>query len=186
MRDRGHARRKSAGYSCDDTHATTQGRSRDDDNEVNAVEHERIRWMAGCWDLTECTFTAADGTVMTPWGAAPTGVLLVTPQGDFSAHGGRSDRQPLAGDIATPAEKQAAYDDYFSYYARIVAVDESASTIVNAVDGATDPDWIGSQQVRYLDTEDDDHMVLRTPPLMLAGNKVIGRMAWKRRSGCSG
>jgi hypothetical protein len=150
---------------------------------VDALESERVQWLAGCWDLVECTFTAADGTVRTPWGSTPIGVLLVTPAGDLSAHGGRSDRVRLSGEQATPEEKQRAYDDYFSYFARIVRVDDEAGTIVNAVDGATNPDWIGSEQLRYLDIEDDNNLVLRTPPIDLAGSKVVGRMAWHRRGG---
>jgi hypothetical protein len=152
--------------------------------EVSAIEKpERVRWLAGCWDLAECTFTATDGAVRTPWGASPKGVLVVTPSGDWSAHGGRGRRAPLAGAQATPAEKQQAYDDYFSYFARIVRVDDDAGTIVMAVDGATDPSWIGTEQLRYLDVQDDDSIVLRTPLVLLGGNEVIGRMAWRRRRG---
>ena len=142
---------------------------------------DRIRWLAGCWDLVEGTFTAADGSVRMPWGPAPLGVLLVTPSGELSAHGGRRARAPFAGGEATSGEKQHAYDDYFSYYGRIVHVDDAAGTMVTAVDGATDPDWIGGEQLRYLDIEDDDHIVLRTPPLALAGGDVVGRFAWRRR-----
>jgi len=145
------------------------------------VEHERFRWLAGCWDLVQCTFTADDGTLCTPWGASPIGVLMVTPSGELSAHGGRRDRAPHAGEFPTPAEMQQAYEDYFSYFGRIVRVDDEAGTMVTTVDGATDPGWIGSEQLRYLDVEDDDHIVLRTPPLALAGSEVVGRMAWTRR-----
>lgn len=147
------------------------------------MESDRVSWLAGCWDLLQVTFTAADGSVRTPWGASPTGVLIVTPSGALSAHGGRSDRKRLSGDGPTAEEKQRAYDDYFSYFARIVAVDEAAGTILSAVDGATDPDWIGSRQLRYLDILDDDHMTLRTPPIALAGSEVVGRMVWQRRAG---
>jgi hypothetical protein len=149
---------------------------------VNAVKNERIRWLAGCWNLVECTFTAADGTVRTPWGAAPVGVLIVTPAGELSAHGGRSGRTPFAGEYPTSAEKQQAFDDYFSYYGRIVRVDDEARTMRTAVEGATDPGWIGGEQLRYLDIEDDGRLILRTPPLALAGSEVVGRMVWRRRS----
>ena len=146
------------------------------------MQNERIRWLAGCWDLVVCTFTGGDGTARTPWGAAPVGVLIVTPSGELSAHGGRSYRARFAGEHPTLEEKQRAYDDYFSYFGRIVRVDDKAGTMVTAVDGATDPGWIGSEQVRYLDIEDHDHIVLRTPPLALAGSEVVGRMAWTRRT----
>lgn len=149
--------------------------------EMKMTQSERIRWLAGCWDLVDCTFRAADGTLRTPWGAAPAGVLIVTPSGELSAHGGRSDRVPFAGEYPTPDEKQKVFDDFGSYFGRIVRVDDEAGTIAIAVDGATDPGWIGSEQLRYLDVEDDDHIVLRTPLLVLAGSEVIGRMAWTRR-----
>ena len=147
------------------------------------MENARIRWLSGCWDLVECTFTAADGAQRTPWGAAPVGILVITPSGELSAHGGRSDRAPFAGEDPTPGEKQQAYDDYFSYYGRIVRVDDEAGTMLTAVDGATNPAWIGGEQLRYLDIDDDHHIVLRTPPLSLAGGVVVGRMAWRRRGG---
>ena len=70
--------------------------------EMKMTQSERIRWLAGCWDLVECTFTAADGTLRTPWGAAPAGVLIVTPSGELSAHGGRSGRVPFVGENPTP------------------------------------------------------------------------------------
>jgi len=142
---------------------------------------DRIHWLAGCWDLVEGTFTAADGSVLAPWGEAPLGVLLVTPSGELAAHLGRRERAPFAGEQPTPGEKQQAYDDYFSYYGRVVRAADEAGTMVTAVDGATDPDWIGGEQLRYLDIEDDDHIVLRTPPLALAGGDVVGRFAWRRR-----
>jgi hypothetical protein len=145
------------------------------------MDNQRLRWLAGCWDLAECTFTATDGTVRMPWGAAPVGVLLVTSSGDLSAHGGRADRAPFTGEYPTPSEKQQAYDDYFSYFARIVDVDEEAGTILSAVDGATDPGWTGTEQLRYLDILGDDSIVLRTPPLALAGGEVVGRFVWRRR-----
>jgi len=145
------------------------------------TQSKRIHWLAGCWDLVECTFTAGDGTARSPWGASPIGVLIVTPLGELSAHGGRRDRAPHAGEHPTPDEKQQTYDDYFSYFGRLVRVDDEVGTFVTAVDGATDPGWIGSEQLRYLDIEDDDHIVLRTPPLGLAGSEVVGRMAWTRR-----
>ena len=149
--------------------------------EVKMTQDERIRWLAGCWDLVECTFTAADGTLRTPWGAAPVGVLIVTLSGELSAHGGRSGRAPFVGENPTPDEKRQVFDDYVSYFGRIVRVDDEAGTMVTAVDGATDPGWIGSEQLRHLDVEDDDHIVLRTPLLVLAGSEVVGRMAWTRR-----
>ena len=150
---------------------------------MSVVQSERIGWLAGCWDLVAITFTGADGSLQTPWGPDPIGVLLVTTSGALSAHGGRRDRRPFAGEYPTPDEKQQAYDDYFSYFARIVRIDEEAGTLVSAVDGATDPGWVGTEQLRFLDIEGHDGIVLRTAPLALGGVEVVGRMTWRRRGG---
>jgi hypothetical protein len=77
----------------------------------------------------------------------------------------------------TPEEKQRVYDDFFSYHGRIVRVDDQAGAFVTLVEGATDPAWIGGERLRYLDIEDDDSIVLRTPPLTVAGSAVVGRFA---------
>jgi len=145
------------------------------------VEDERTRWLAGCWDLAECIFTAIDGSTHSPWGEVPIGMLLFTPSGEFAAHGGRRGRAPFAGENPTPDEKRQAYDDYFSYYGRVVSFDDKAGTMVSVVEGATNPGWIGGQQLRCLDVIDDATIVLRTLPLPLAGRRVVGRMTWRRR-----
>jgi hypothetical protein len=43
------------------------------------------------------------------------------------------------------------------------------------------PNWIGSEQLRHVEVEDEDHIVLRTPPLPIAGQLLVGRLRWQRR-----
>src|SRR5262245_9859597 len=142
---------------------------------------KQLGFLKGSWDLVEATFTAADGSVRKPWGPAPVGIGLFTDSGDFSAHVMRADRDRFVSEHPTPEEKQRAYDDYSSYFGRILRFDETEGTMISLVGGASNPNWTGGEQIRYLDIEDQDHIVFRTPPLALAGTELVGRLRWQRR-----
>ena len=108
-------------------------------------------------------------------------MALINESGDFSAHVMRAHRDRFASDHPTSVEKQQAYDDYFSYFGRILGIDEAEGTMISRVDGAINPNWTGGTQVRYLDIEDQDHIVFRTSPLTFGGTKLVGRLRWQRR-----
>ena len=137
------------------------------------MQNERIRWPAECWDLVECTFTAGDGTLRTPRGrhrpasssSRRRGSSRLTAGGETARHIRATNRRPA---------RSSRRDDYFSYFGRIVRVDDDTGRFVTAVDGATDLGWIGSEQRRYLDVEDDDHIVPRTPPSRSRAAKSSG------------
>jgi hypothetical protein len=140
----------------------------------------KLPFFVGAWSLLDTTFTASDGSTLLPWGEAPVGTLLVLESGDSAAQIMRRQRSLFASDAPTPAEKQRVYDEYFSYFGRLRA-DEAEGTIINQVEGAMNPNWIGGEQVRYVEVEDEDHIVLRTPPLPMAGQTFVGRLRWQRR-----
>lgn len=142
---------------------------------------ELIRKLAGCWDLVEAHFMRSDGTKIEPWGPLPTGMFIVTQKGELSVHVMRTKRNRFASEQATPEEKQRAYDDYLGYFAEIIRVDSDAGTVTSRVIGAINANWVGGEQLRYFDLRDDDHIVLRTPPLAYAGVELVGTLAWARR-----
>jgi Lipocalin-like domain len=145
------------------------------------MSDEKLGFLKGSWDLLEATFTASDGSIQMPWGPSPVGIGLISESGDFSAHVMRAHRDRFAADHPTPAEKHQAYDDYFSYFGRILRFDGAEGIMISRVEGASNPNWIGGEQVRYLDIEDQDHIVFRTPPVSFAGTKLVGRLRWQRR-----
>lgn len=145
------------------------------------MSQKQLDFLKGAWDLLEATFTARDGSIRMPWGPSPIGMGLITESGDFSAHVMRARRARFASDHPTPAEKQQAYDDYFSYFGRILRLDDAEGAMISRVGGSSNPNWTGGKQVRYLDIEDQDHIVFRTPPILFAGTEVVGRLRWQRR-----
>ena len=76
-----------------------------------------------------------------------------------------SDQKPFAsGDprAASAEELRTAFDDYFGYFGKY-SVDESAGTITHHVEGASHPNFAGTDQRRYF-TLLANRLVLRTAP----------------------
>lgn len=145
------------------------------------MKHKQLDILNGTWELSEAVFAAADGSVQMPWGPSPIGFALFTDSGYFSAHIMRAQRARFASEHPTPAEKEQTYDDYFSYFGQVVSFNEEEGRITSQVGGATNPNWTGGQQLRYLEVEDEDHVVFRTPPIPFIGGALVGRLRWQRR-----
>lgn len=141
---------------------------------------ESIKKMAGAWDVVEAKFETTDGNIIEPWGPSPVGMGIFTDEGYFSAQFMRSGRVKFAGMFPTPEEKQQTYDDYLAFSGRYSA-DEEKGTITISIEGSTNANWIGEDQVRYYEIKDDNILILRTPPLKYFGLEYIGTLAWKQR-----
>jgi hypothetical protein len=51
--------------------------------------------------------------------------------------------------------------------------------IIHYVDSSLVPGWAGMDQVRYFSLS-DDVLVLRTPPMELAGAVTVSELSWRR------
>jgi hypothetical protein len=102
-------------------------------SEGELMSEKQLDFLKGTWDLLEATFTTHDGSLQMPWGPSPIGMALISESGDFSAHVMRARRARFVSDHPTPAEKQQAYDDYFSYFGRILRLEDAEGTIVSRV-----------------------------------------------------
>jgi hypothetical protein len=136
--------------------------------------------MTGTWDVVEAKFETTDGNIIEPWGPSPIGMGIFTDEGYFSAQFMRSGRAKFAGEFPIPEEKQQTYDDYLAFYGRY-SVDEEKGTVSIFIEGSTNANWIGEEQVRYCEIKDNNHVILRTPPLKYFGLEYIGTLAWKQR-----
>jgi hypothetical protein len=147
------------------------------------MRNETLAFLAGSWELLEARYVAPDGLTQMPWGPSPIGMAVFVASGDFAAHVMRAPRSRFASDRPTQDEKRQTYEDYFSYFGRIVRFDDSEGRMISRVLGASNANWVGGEQVRYLEIEDPDHIVFRTPPLSVRGTTMVGRLRWQRRRG---
>lgn len=120
--------------------------------------------FAGTWRLVSFAGRGADGRETAPYGPTPRGYLMYDGRGRMSAQIAHADARPLPGNDprrASPEEIRDAFDRYFGYFGTY-DVDESAATVTHHIEGASFPNWIGTDQRRFF-TREGDRLVLATP-----------------------
>jgi hypothetical protein len=139
--------------------------------------------ILGSWEIEAVESRYDDGSVDHPFGSAPRGLLVYTPEGRMTVQLSRADRSSFASDDlwkGTPEELGAAFSSYVAYFGRY-ELNEEEGVVVHHVDGSVFPNWTDNVQRRTLSLE-GDHLVLSTAP-MLIGNRVrTSVLVWKRAS----
>lgn len=134
-----------------------------------------MRDLVGTWRLVQWT-ASVDGRITRPFGGRVDGWLTYTEDGRMWATLQRNDRPRLGtGTLAAAtAEDRAAAAAGFLSYAGTYTMREDR--VVHHVEASLFPDWIGEDQVRFVEWIDTD-LVLSTPP---AGRNVVNRLRWTR------
>ena len=121
------------------------------------------------------------GEIRYPLGQHVVGQLFYDVNGNMSAHVMRVDRPTFASDDSgsgTDAEVRAAFEGHASYFGTYT-IDPSARTVTHHVRGASYPNWMGHDQVRYYCIE-GPHLVLSTPPIPYRGESLEWVLTWER------
>ena len=132
--------------------------------------------LVGAWRLRRFEATTADEEPTYPLGENATGYLIYTADGHMSATLMRAERMPFGSDdirAGTAEERVRAYEDFIAYAGRY-EVREGA--VVHHVELALFPNWIGSEQLRYVEL-DGDTLTITTPPV---GRYAKSRLIWER------
>lgn len=99
----------------------------------------------------------------------------------MSVHIMHSDRTPFkSGDPfhSSPEELKDAFDRYFGYFGTYT-VDENVGTVTHHVEGASYPNYVGTDQRRSF-TWQGNRLVLSTPPERAGGADVTYVAIWER------
>jgi hypothetical protein len=134
----------------------------------------------GTWRLISCVAQSPDGQTLYPFGKNAQGRASFEP-GRFSFQVLNPERRKFASADprdATEQEVRVAFTGYLAYYGSFI-VKEDESIIVNHVEAASIPNWIGSDQVRHYRFE-GNHLILRTPPLPRDGVELVMTLTWER------
>ena len=132
----------------------------------------------GRWKLISHEFTTSDGRVFYPWGDDPVGEVIFDGNGYFSAQIMRRDRLMFSSDRPSDEEVRSAYGGYMAYFGRAEIIPEK-NMLVNHVEGALNPAWVGGKQIRYYEFS-GDRMTLRTDPIGKGNVTVTGVLVWER------
>jgi hypothetical protein len=103
---------------------------------------------------------------------------MIDKSGYLSGQLMRCDRPQFASDSPTPEEAQVAYLTYLAYFGK-VDINEEEKTLVTHVEGSLNPDWVGTEQLRYFELS-GDRLILRTPPMQLGGIEFTGTFSWDK------
>jgi hypothetical protein len=132
--------------------------------------------LAGTWRLTSAYFVAPEtGDRLDVLGAEPFGYAMFESSGRMMSilTSGAGTRASSVGDPAALHRSMVAYTGRWSI---------EDDTFVVLVDGAWDPSWVGTRQVRYF-TFDGRTLSIRTAPVdhpSFPGQKVIGYVDWEK------
>lgn len=146
---------------------------------MGAHQTDTVHQFIGAWSLVSWTAKTPDGTIRHPYGEHPVGQILYQPQGRMAACLMRRERTPFASNNrhkATPAEHEAAYREYVSYFGAFT-VQESSGTVTHHVEGATFPNWIGTDLVRNYRFSDGTLTLSLTGP-----DGSVHELTWRRHS----
>ena len=137
--------------------------------------------FVGTWRLVSYEARSASGEARYPLGQRVVGQLFYDVQGNMSAHVMRIDRPTFASDdsgAGTDVEVRAAFEGHASYFGRYT-IDPSTRSVTHHVRGASYPNWMGHNQIRYYRI-DGSHLVLSTPPIMDRGELLEYTLTWER------
>ena len=137
--------------------------------------------IAGTWRLVSMTCrdqkTGAENDL---WGRDPIGFLTYTPGGRMSAVLASASRKITAesAEKASPEEQLMLFRTSFAYAGTYTQKD---TVILHHVEVASDPTWIGKDQVRYFHLE-GNKLTITGPPLQTVSDphpKLL-KLVWER------
>jgi hypothetical protein len=137
--------------------------------------------FVGTWRLVSYEARDSKGQIQYPLGEHVSGQLIYNAAGNMSAHVMRNDvPQFVANDSArgTDAEVRAAFEGYTSYFGTYT-IDTKKQTVTHRVQGASYPNWVASDQLRYYKF-DGSRLSLSAPPIVMGGQTFDFVLIWER------
>ena len=134
--------------------------------------------LNGTWTFVSSTGRLADGSPT--WGTSPTGSLIFTENGRFSVQIMRSDRAKFASNNrmkGTSEEIKATVEGTISYFGTYT-VDEAGKILTYKIEGASFPNWNGTDQKRPIVSLTSDELKYSNPAPSIGGPTT--ELTWKR------
>ena len=117
--------------------------------------------IVGSWNFVVAEVTAPDGKKSFPFGEAPKGILILTPDGRFAQIHVAGDVPKIASNnrlTGTPEEYAGIMRRSLSVFGTYT-VDEANKTVTYNIVSASFPNWQGEAQTRSIDKLTSDEFV---------------------------
>lgn len=136
--------------------------------------------LIGTWKLSLVEARYEDSPVRYPWGHNAKGLLIYTQDGHMSAVIMGADRprflvsDMLGGSVEEQAQAAKTYMSCCGTY------EIQGDKVIHHVEASLFPNWVGQDQVRFIDKLTKDQLVLRTEPQLAGGKVGMGYLIWHR------
>lgn len=132
--------------------------------------------LIGAWRLKQSEWYDEGGSVESPLGSEPVGLLMYGESGAVSVQLMRPNQSKFSNDdwrVASAEEKASAWLGYYCYFGTF-EIDETAGTVTHHVIGSWFPNLAGTDQLRFLALDGDT--------LSLTAKSSLGRitLVWER------
>ena len=131
--------------------------------------------FAGAWTLVRIERRHANGELVVPPIEDRVGYLIYDPSGYMGVTIMQPDRQPYAGDEATPEEALAALSTYTSYFGTFT-VDEAEGFVTHHLEGSLNTRGAGSDYKRFY-TFSGNRLTLQP---VVGENGIKSELTWER------
>jgi Lipocalin-like domain len=136
--------------------------------------------LVGTWMLVSIYIEGPDGSRFDPFGANPTGVLIMDGNDHISVQFIGSDLPKFASNDrldGTPEEDKAVVQRILCYFGRYSVSDADHSLNIH-IESSSFPNWKGADQKRFLTLKDDEMKWIN--PTASSGPGFTGHTEWKR------
>ncbi len=106
--------------------------------------------LIGGWRLAGWDIVSADGRVTHPFGPAPEGMILYTPDGHMSALIAEAGRKPLSAASMKTAPEAERADAFASFFAYGGTWRVEGDDVIHVVTTALNPAFVGTEQRRRM------------------------------------
>jgi hypothetical protein len=133
----------------------------------------------GTWMLVSIYIESPDGSRFDPFGANPTGVLIMDGNGHISVQFIGSDLPKYASNDrldGTPEEDKAVVQRILCYFGTYSVSDADHSLNIH-IESSSFPNWKGADQKRFLSLKDDEMKWIT--PTASSGPGFTGHTVWK-------
>jgi hypothetical protein len=137
--------------------------------------------LVGTWMLVSIYIEGPDGSRIDPFGANPTGILIMDGNGHISVQFIGSDLPKFASNDrldSTPEENKTVAHGILCYFGTYSVSDADRSLNIH-IESSSFPNWTGSDQKRLV-TLTEDEMKWINPTASSGGPGFTGHTVWKR------
>jgi hypothetical protein len=132
--------------------------------------------LVGSWKLISVSSKKRDGSIESPYGMAPTGVLTYSGDGRMSALISFDGRKPLPFGGGTPEDQAEAFRTFLGYAGTYTL---NGDKVIHRVEVSSIQSLVDKDLIRTVKFE-EDRIVLTTPPTAIQGQAQIIDLTWQR------